>query len=82
MACNCKQRNKIIEKYGTPEEESLLSILYRKLLKVFLFLMLLVLGVILVTFIFVVVIYKMAFANGDDRTIVMPDFKKYIKNGK
>ena len=57
MACNCKQRNEIVEKYGTPEEESILGIAYRNLLKVILFLIALVLGIILVPVLFVVAVY-------------------------
>ena len=79
MACNCKQRNEIIEKYGTPEEESILGIVYRNLLKVILFLIVLVLGIILVPVIFVVVVYKMIFTTGEDRMIVLPNLIKYFK---
>ena len=79
MACNCKQRNEIIEKYGTPEEESILGIVYRNLLKVILFLIALVLGIILVPVIFVVVVYKMIFTTGEDRMIVLPNLIKYFK---
>ena len=79
MACNCKQRNEIVEKYGTPEEESILGIVYRNLLKVVLFLIALVLGIILVPVIFVVVVYKMIFTTGEDRMIVLPNLIKYFK---
>ena len=79
MACNCKQRNEIVEKYGTPEEESILGIAYRNLLKVILFLIALVLGIILVPVIFVVVVYKMIFTTGEDRMIVLPNLIKYFK---
>lgn len=79
MACNCKQRNEIIEKYGTPEEENGFSVLYRNFLKVILFLITLVLGAVLVPVIFVVAIYKMLFTRGEDRTIVMPNLIKYVK---
>jgi len=79
MACNCKQRNEIIEKYGTPEEESILGIVYRNLLKVILFLIVLALGIILVPVIFVVVVYKMIFTTGEDRMIVLPNLIKYFK---
>lgn len=79
MACNCKQRNEIVEKYGTPEEESILGIAYRNLLKVVLFLIALVLGIILVPVIFVVVVYKMIFTTGEDRMIVLPNLIKYFK---
>lgn len=79
MACNCKQRNEIVEKYGTPEEESILEIVYRNLLKVVLFLIALVLGIILVPVIFVVVVYKMIFKTGEDRMIVLPNLTKYFK---
>lgn len=79
MACNCKQRNEIVEKYGTPEEESILGIVYRNLLKVILFLIALVLGIILVPVIFVVVVYKMIFTTGEDRMIVLPNLIKYFK---
>jgi hypothetical protein len=79
MACNCKQRNEIVEKYGTPEEETILGIVYRNLLKVILFLIALVLGIILVPVIFVVVVYKMIFTTGEDRMIVLPNLIKYFK---
>ena len=79
MACNCKQRNEIVEKYGTPEEESILGIVYRNLLKAVLFLIALVLGIILVPVIFVVVVYKMIFTTGEDRMIVLPNLIKYFK---
>lgn len=79
MACNCKQRNEIIEKYGAPEEESILGIVYRNLLKVILFLIALVLGIILVPVIFVVTVYKMIFTTGEDRMIVLPNLIKYFK---
>ena len=79
MACNCKQRNEIVEKYGTPEEESILGMVYRNLLKVILFLIALVLGIILVPVIFVVVVYKMIFTTGEDRMIVLPNLIKYFK---
>ena len=79
MACNCKQRNEIVEKYGTPEEESILGMAYRNLLKVVLFLIALVLGIILVPVIFVVVVYKMIFTTGEDRMIVLPNLIKYFK---
>lgn len=79
MACNCKQRNEIVEKYGTPEEESILGIVYRNLLKVILFLIALVLGIILVPVIFVVAVYKMIFTTGEDRMIVLPNLIKYFK---
>lgn len=79
MACNCKQRNEIVEKYGTPEEETVLGIVYRNLLKVILFLIALVVGIILVPVIFVVVVYKMIFTTGEDRMIVLPNLIKYFK---
>jgi hypothetical protein len=79
MACNCKQRNEIVEKYGTPEEETILGIVYRNLLKVILFLIALVVGIILVPVIFVVVVYKMIFTTGEDRMIVLPNLIKYFK---
>lgn len=79
MACNCKQRNEIMDKYGTPEEESSFGAVYRNFLKIVLFLITLALGVVLVPVIFVVAIYKMLFTRGEDRTIVMPNLIKYVK---
>ena len=68
-----------MDEYGTPEEENFFGVLYRNLLKVVLFLIIMVLGVVLVPFIFVVVIYKMLFTSGEDRKIVLPNLIKYIK---
>ena len=79
MACNCKQRNEIMDKYGTPEEESVFGVVYRNLVKIVLFLITLALGVVLVPIIFIMVIYKMLFTRGEDRTIVMPNLIKYVK---
>lgn len=79
MPCNCKQRNEIVEKYGTPEEETILGMFFRNFMKVILFMIILVLGVVLVPVIFVVAIYKMLFTTGEDRTIVLPNIIKYVK---
>jgi len=80
MACNCKQRNEVIEEYGMPEEEGLLSVLYRNLMKVVFFVMALIIGILLVPIILVVMIYQMTFVKEPERMIILPKvLSKHIK---
>lgn len=80
MACNCKQRNAVIEEYGTPEEESLLGVIYRQFLKIILFIIALVIGIVLIPVILVMAIYQMVFVREDERMIVLPKMlSKHIK---
>ena len=83
MGCNCKQRNAVIEKYGEPEEESVLEKASRSFLKLILFVVALILGVVITPIILFTAIYKIMFAKGEKRMLVLPKvLSKHLEYGK
>ncbi len=83
MGCNCKQRNAIIDTYGTPEDETILEKVSRNLLRVVLFIIAILVGVIVTPIIMLVAVYKIFFTKGEDRMIVLPKMlSKHLRNGE
>lgn len=78
MACNCKKKMVLEEKYGTKEEESILSKVNRYIWKCIMFVLVIVLACIVVPVLIFVIIYKMIFKP--EINIVLPKFLgKYLK---
>lgn len=78
MACNCKKRNEIEEKYGVREEESFFGKCYRQLWKIIIFVVAIGLGIIITPIMIFIVIYKLFFGNG--KPIVLPkQLSKYLR---
>ena len=79
MACNCKKKIALEEKYGIMEEESLFGKVYRYSFRIFLFVLLLLLSVIIVPILVVIIIYQFIF-KGEEKIIVLPHFLgKYLE---
>jgi hypothetical protein len=72
MACNCKQRNAVIEEYGSPEDENLFEKLYGWFFRVIFFLIAVALAIVIVPIVIIVVIYKFAFVKDYDGRIDLP----------
>jgi hypothetical protein len=64
MACNCKKANELQDKYGIPQEESLLKKTYIILFKIFVMLLGLVLGIVVVPIVICALIYNQIFRAG------------------
>lgn len=78
MACNCKKKMVLEEKYGTKEEESLLWKLNRYIWRVIMFVIMIALAFIIVPVMIFLVIYKMVFKT--EINIVLPKFLgKFLK---
>ncbi len=78
MACNCKKKIELEDKYGVLEEETYLEKINRFFLRIFIFILLVVLAIIIMPIMFAIIIYKIAF--GKNTTIVLPKFLgKYLK---
>ena len=76
MACNCKRINKFQKENGVPVEESLLTKAIRYGMKVFFFIVTIVLGMIIVPYIIIYSLYALFFG---DNKITLPLFlRKYM----
>lgn len=70
MSCNCKNKIALEEQYGTPIEVGPIEKFFNFLLKVFVFLIVVFMTLVLTPIIFIVAIYKMFF--GKDKGIMIP----------
>ena len=78
MGCSCKRNLAFQKKYGVEEEESILRKAYRLFLRVILFIIAMVVGVIVAPVMIVVASYKMFFVK--DKNIMIPKLlNKYLK---
>ena len=78
MACNCKKRNEIEERYGVKEEESFIGKIYRQLWKVIFFVITIMLAIVITPIMILVIIYKIFFGKG--KPIMLPkQLSKYLK---
>ena len=76
MACNCKRKIELEEKYGTKEELSLYDKIVGGLFKFVLMVLIAVIGIIICPILFVLSLYKVFFGN---KMIVLPKFlSKYM----
>lgn len=78
MACNCKKKMELEEKYGTLVGENILEKISRLSFKVLFAIIAMCLVVVVVPITLVVAFYKMIFGNGK---IILPNFMgKYLVN--
>ena len=78
MACNCKKKMELEEKYGTLVGENILEKISRFSFKVLFAIIATCLAVVVVPTILAVAFYKMTFGNGK---IILPNFMgKYLVN--
>ncbi len=70
MACNCKNKIRMEERYGTKVDDGAVSRTLNFLLKVFVFLIVILMGVVITPIVFIVAIYKIFF--GKDKGIIIP----------
>ncbi len=64
MACNCKKANELQDRYGIPQEESILKKVYIVSFKILVMLIGLVFGIVLVPIIICTLIYNQVFRAG------------------
>ena len=78
MACNCKRSLEIQDKYGVKEEESFIEKSYRQLWRIFVFFIVIALGIVVTPIVIIVVLYNFFF--GKNKGIVFPSqLAKYLK---
>lgn len=78
MACNCKRKIELEDKYGEKEEEGLFTKLSRYALKAFVFALTIFSAIILIPIMIFVVIYKIFFAK--KREIILPKaFRRFMQ---
>lgn len=77
MGCNCKRVNSFEKKRGIEEEETILGKIFRKGLRILLFLIAIVFTIVLVPIIIFLAIYNICFG---DNKITLPKFmRKYLE---
>jgi len=80
MACNCKKARNFEEKYGVPQEESVMRKVTRYSYKVLFFVIAVGFAIVLTPIIMLWAVYAIFFGN---HRIVLPKFLgKYLENGK
>ena len=78
MSCNCKKKADLEDAYGVPQEENLIEKTTRMLMKIFMFFLLVLIGIVVTPVMIAIIIYKASFTN--DMTITLPKFMgKYMK---
>lgn len=77
MGCNCKRVKSFEEKRGIEEEETILGKIFRKGLRILLFLIAIAFSIVLVPIIIFLAIYNICFG---DNKITLPKFmRKYLE---
>lgn len=77
MACNCKRVQSFEEKHGIEEEQTFLGKIFRKGLRILLFLIAIAFSIVLVPIIIFLAIYNICFG---DNKITLPKFmRKYLE---
>ena len=78
MACNCKKKAEIEEKYGVEEEETLLGKIYRQIWKLIIVVIVVLLAVVISPIMMILVVYNIFFGKG--KPITLPKkLRKYLK---
>lgn len=78
MACNCKRKIELEDKYGIEEEETILQKLNRFFIKVIFMVLAIGVTVVVAPILVIMSFYKVFFGNGK---ITLPNFlSKYLKN--
>lgn len=78
MPCNCKKKKEIEDKYGVPQDESILYKCYKMAFRIMIFLIFVSAFLLLLPVIFIVAIYKLVFSK--NTTIVLPKIMgKYLE---
>lgn len=75
MACNCKKKIDLEDKYGVEEEENLFQFAFRMIYKVFLFIVALIVTAVFAPIALLYALFKLFFGDGN---IVLP--KKLVTN--
>jgi lipopolysaccharide/colanic/teichoic acid biosynthesis glycosyltransferase len=78
MACNCKKKIEIEDKYGVPQEETTLEKGFRLSYRVMIFTFAILITMVVAPTIIIIALYKMIFKNSEP--IVLPEFmSKYMR---
>ena len=78
MACNCKKKIELENKYGEDENEDLFTKTYRYTFKAMIFALVVLIALIVTPAIILVAIYKVIFKNNE--SIILPNFLSiYLK---
>jgi hypothetical protein len=78
MACNCKKKIELENKYGTDENEDLFTKTYRYTFKAMIFALVVLIAIVVTPAVILVAIYKVIFKNNE--SIILPKFlSKYLK---
>ena len=78
MACNCKKKIELEEKYGVKEKENISEKAFRYSYRIMIFAIAILIAMVVAPTIIVVALYKMIFK--DSEAIVLPEFlSKYMR---
>jgi len=78
MACSCKKKVEIEDKYGVPANETILEKCFRYTYRCMLFAIAILIALVVTPTLVFIALYKMIFKNGEP--IILPEFmSKYMR---